>query len=158
MAAALGRNLVLEHDRRDAEPLVGVQDMDDILHVAVAVVAVDHYRQVACRHDVGDRGRDFVERDEPDVGQAPARADGREAAGEIGLEARALDQSRAQRIERARKNQWTFGLAEVMEAHCSLILPSLRMPFQRANRRPAAPDAFRSRRAGVRRGSRRAWR
>ena len=147
VAAALGRDLILEHDRRYAEPFVGVQHVHDVLHVAVAVVAVDHDRKVARRHDVGHGGRNLAERDKADVRQPPARADGREAAGEIGLEAGALDQPRAHRVECARQDQRAFGLAEFMEVHCSLIFPSLRMPFQRARssasiaRMPSGPGA-----------------
>src|SRR4029079_5038936 len=50
---------------------------------------------------------------------------------EKGLEAGLLDQPRAQRVERARQHQRPLALAQVMEAHCSLIFPSPRMPFQR---------------------------
>ena len=45
VAAALGRHLILEHDRRDAQPLVTVQHVHDVLDVAIAVVAVDEHRQ-----------------------------------------------------------------------------------------------------------------
>ncbi len=113
MSAALRRELILEHDRRHAHPLVAVQRMHDILDVAIAVVAVDHHRQIAGRHDVGHGGRDFAERDQPDVGQSPARADGGKSAGEIGLEAGALDQARAERVERARQDQRALAFDEL---------------------------------------------
>ncbi len=73
MAAPLGRDLILEHDRRYAESLVGVQHVDDILDVAIAVVAVDHDRQFARRHDIGDGRRNLPERDEAMSG-SPQRA------------------------------------------------------------------------------------
>ena len=147
VSAPLRRELILEHDRRHAHPLVAVQHVHDVLHVAVAVVAVHHDRQIARRHDVGDGGGDFAERNEADVGQPPARADGGKSAGEIGLEAGALDQARAERVERARQDQRALALDQRVEAHCSLIFPSPRMPCQRAMssassaRIPAGPGA-----------------
>ena len=96
---------------------------------------------------------DFAEGDEPDVGQPPARADRRKAAGEIGLEAGALDQPRADRVERARQDQRALALHEGMEAHCSLIFPSLRIAVQRATSSASsalhAGRARRSRRLGA---------
>jgi hypothetical protein len=76
-----------------------------VLHVAVAVVAVDEHRQVARPHDVAHRRRDLAKTLEAEVGHSVARADRRETADEIGLEPDPLDQAGAQGIVRAGHDQ-----------------------------------------------------
>ena len=105
VAAALRPLLVLDQDRADAHALVALHGVHHVLDVAVAVVAVDEHRQVAGRHDVAHAGRDLAEALQPDVGHAVARADRREAADEIGLEAELLDDARGERVMRARHHQ-----------------------------------------------------
>src|SRR5215472_14010630 len=79
--------------------------MDDRLHVPIAVVAVHEHRQIACRHDVADSGADFAESHQPDIGNAIASADEREASNEVGLKAGSLDEPGTDRIVRAWKDQ-----------------------------------------------------
>ena len=106
--AALGPLLVLDQDGAHAHALIGLYRVHHVLDVAVAVVAVDEHRQVAGRHDVAHGRRDFAKTLQPDVGYAITRADRREAADEIGLEADPLDQPGAERVMRARNNQNPF--------------------------------------------------
>jgi hypothetical protein len=105
VAAALGRDLVLDEDRRRAQRLVALDGVGDILHVAIAGVAIDQHWQVCRRHDVANAGADFAERGQADVGNAVARPDQREAADGVGRKAGTFDQPRRQRVVRARQQQ-----------------------------------------------------
>ena len=62
VAAALGRDLVLQEDRGRAHRLVALDGVGDVLDVAVAGVAVDQHRQARRRHDVADAGADLADR------------------------------------------------------------------------------------------------
>jgi hypothetical protein len=59
-------------------------------------------------------GADLAERRQPDVGDAVARADQREAADRIGGEACALDQPGRQRVMGARQQQWLLLLEQLL--------------------------------------------
>ena len=105
MTAALRPLLILDQDRAHAHAFVTLHRVHHVLDVAVAVVAVDEHRQVAGRHDVAHAGRDFAKTLEPDVGDSIARADRRETADEIRLEADFLYKTRAERVMRAGNNE-----------------------------------------------------
>ena len=79
VAAALGRDLVLHEDRRHAHALVALDRAGDVLHVAVAGVAVDQDRELRRAHDVADAGADLAECGKADVGDGVARADQRDS-------------------------------------------------------------------------------
>src|SRR6266436_3225335 len=72
---------------------------------AIAIIAVDQHRETARRHDVADAGTHFAEADEPDVGERVTRADEGVAPDRIGGKARALDETRRERVMRAREQQ-----------------------------------------------------
>ena len=114
VAAALGRALVLDEDRRDPHRLVTRDRMGDVLDVAIAVVAVDQDRQPGRRHDVADAGAHLAEAHQPDVGQGMARADQRKAADRIGRKAGALDQPRRERVMRAGQQQRLLALQQLL--------------------------------------------
>jgi hypothetical protein len=79
--------------------------VDDVLHVAVAGVAIDHHRQAGRRHDVAHAGADLAVSRKSDVRNAIARADQLVAADRICVKPGALDQPRRQRIIGARQQQ-----------------------------------------------------
>ena len=114
VAAALGRDLVLDEDRGRAHRLVALDGVGDVLHVAVAGVAIDQHRQARRRHDVADAGADLAECGESDVGNAVARADQRIAADRVGGKARALDQPRRQRVMGAWQQQRLLLLEQIL--------------------------------------------
>src|SRR5262249_51497296 len=105
VAAAFGPLLIFDQDRAHAHALVALNGVHDVLHVAVTVVAVDEHRQVAGRHDVAHRSRDFADPLETDIGHAVAGAGYRKAADEVGLEADRLNEPRAERVMGAGDDQ-----------------------------------------------------
>jgi hypothetical protein len=103
----LRRGLILEEDGRRANGLVALDDADDVLHVAVSVVAVHEHRQV-CRADhLAHAIHLLAVMLEVDVGMGIARSDKGEAADLECLEARQIDQPRGQCVMRRRELQQT---------------------------------------------------
>jgi len=120
VAAALGRALVLDEDRRHAHRLVARDRARDVLGVAIAVVAVDQHRQLGRRHDVADAGAHLAETDQPEIRQPVTRADQRKAADRIGGKARALDQPRRERVMRAGQQQRALALQQLLPCRSCL--------------------------------------
>ena len=98
VTAALRRDLVLHLDPRDPGGLHLVDRAADVLLVPVAVVDVDHDRDVDGVDDVARELRGLRERREPDVRVAQEARGDPVAAQEDGLEARVLADERAQHV------------------------------------------------------------
>ena len=108
------------------EPFVEIDDVNDCFHIAIAVIAVDKDRQVACRHNVANTRSDLSEPQEPAVWNTEASADERKSADKVRLEAGALNEASANRIMSSGKHQGTFARDDPMRtcadtAHSSLI-------------------------------------
>ena len=98
--AALGRELVLQEDRRSAHSLVPLHDASDILDVAVAVVRIDEHRQVGSSNGVAHHRAVLAVLREIDVRVGEARTYKGKAADLIGWVPCHLDNSRRQGIVR----------------------------------------------------------
>jgi len=95
MAAALGCDLVLDVDRRDAGPLIFAHCANEIDGVAVAGVGVGDHRNLNCGHDLRRALDGFRHGDEADV--RDAHATGHRAAAEIHRSNPASSTRRAER-------------------------------------------------------------
>ncbi len=105
VAAALGPDLVLDHDRGEASLRVAAHAAFRVHRVAVAGVGVADHRDRHRGADVAPLIEHLTVGNEPGVGQAEARRRDRVAAHEGEREAGRLDEPRRKRVEAARHDQ-----------------------------------------------------
>ncbi|MCY1238474.1 hypothetical protein D9M72_512150 [compost metagenome] len=119
MAAALGRDLVLELDAVGARALQHAHRVAHVQRVAEAGVGIDDQRQV---HGVADARRvvgDLVQAHEALVGQAEPHVGDARAGDVNGFEAQVFDDARRQRVEGARHQHAAAGLGQGTEGLAS---------------------------------------
>jgi hypothetical protein len=101
--------LILDHDRADPHPLIGLDGVHDVLDVTVTVVGVDQDRQVDDLENVANRTGNVPKRPQPDVWNPEPRSHYGKSPNEARRTSGPRDQPSAQRVIGAEQDQRLLG-------------------------------------------------